>query len=74
MYSKQSINASSEALYAGKANYKVVDNSAMEIYKKEQKKAKQDGLSHLYNSDYKPASYQKALQFRDSMSYRKKVS
>lgn len=29
--------------------------------KVQKKAARQEGLSHLYNSDYKPASYKKAL-------------
>lgn len=73
MYSKQSINTSSEALNQN-AKYQQ-DRKAIDMVEKVQKKAaRQEGLSHLYNSDYKPASYKKALEFRDSMSYRKKIA
>lgn len=60
MYSKQTMNTSAEYI-AQRSNPKnVVDNSVAELYKKEKKRAKNEGLSHLYNNDYKPASFKRA--------------
>ena len=76
MYSKGSINTSSEALYKARNQSTVVpeDIEHVEIYKKEKRRAKYEGLSHLYQNDYKPAVYRKAVEYRDSMSYKKKLS
>lgn len=74
MYSKQSLNKSKDFL-ASKSNTQIAsDASGTELYKVEKKKARNEGLGHLYNNDYKPASYKKACQFRDSLSYKKKIS
>ena len=76
MYSKGVINSSSEALYKARNESVVVpvDTEQVEIYKKEKRRAKYEGLSHLYQNDYKPAVYKKAVKYRDSMSYKKKMA
>lgn len=77
MYSKGNLNTSSEALHRGGRNdsYVVpVDVEQVEIYKKEKKRAKYEGLAHLYQNDYKPAVYKKAVEYRNSLSYKKKLS
>ena len=76
MYSRGAINTSSETLYKAKNESVVVpaDVEQVEIYKKEKRRAKYEGLSHLYQNDYKPAVYKKAVKYRDSMSYKKKMA
>ena len=39
----------------------------------ERKKAKKEQLDHLYNADYQPANYMKALQYKNYRSYKKKL-
>jgi hypothetical protein len=75
MYSKGTMNTSIETLNAGRSKAKVVPvEDANDLFKQEKRKARNEGLSHLLNNDYKPASYKRAVQFRDSMSYKKKIS
>lgn len=37
------------------------------------KKAKKDGLDHLYKQDYQPAKFKKAVEYKNSRSYKKKL-
>lgn len=67
-------NSSTEYLqvkYKQSPRFKDIDN--IEIEKIELKKAKKDQLDHLYNENYQPAKYTKALQYRNARSYMKKM-
>lgn len=37
------------------------------------KKAKKKQIDHLYNENYQPARYSKALEYKNSRSYLKKL-
>ena len=37
------------------------------------KKAKKEDLDHLYKQDYQPAKFSKAVEYRHSRSYMKKL-
>ena len=43
------------------------------MQKREMKQAKKEDLDHLYKQDYQPARYKKALEFKNSRSYKKKL-
>lgn len=43
------------------------------MHRQEVKKAKKEGLDHLYKQDYQPAKYKKALEYKNSRSYKKKL-
>ena len=67
-------NSSAEYLqvkYKQSPRYKDIDN--MDLEKIEFKKAKKDQLDHLYNENYQPAKYAKAVQYRNARSYMKKM-
>jgi len=48
-------------------------NLAYKMQKQEVKKAKKEGLDHLYKQDYQPAKFAKAKEFRNSHAYMKKL-
>lgn len=43
------------------------------MQKQEMKKAKKEDLDHLYKQDYQPAKFSKAVEYRHSRSYMKKL-
>ena len=48
-------------------------NIAYQMHRKEVKQAKKDGLDHLYKQDYQPAKFKKAVEYKNSRSYKKKL-
>ena len=48
-------------------------NIAYKMQRKEMKDAKKEGLDHLYKQDYQPAKFKKAVEFKNSRSYKKKL-
>ena len=48
-------------------------NIAYQMQKKEIKRAKKEDLDHLYKQDYQPAKFSKAVEYRNSRSYMKKL-
>jgi hypothetical protein len=70
-------DSSGEALAYGKVQYmgspkklNTKDNSGSI---QETKQLKKDGLHHLLQEDYQPARYAKAVEYRNSRSYLKKL-
>lgn len=43
------------------------------MQKQEMKKAKKEDLEHLYKQDYQPAKYKRAVEYKNSRSYKKKL-
>lgn len=74
MYSKGNHNGSTEMLKADRSNGTIGEMDANELYHRERKRAKRENLSHLYKNDYKPAKYSVACEYRDALSYKKKMS
>ena len=74
MYSKGSHNTSADMLRAQKSNAIVDDLDGGDLYKQERRRAKRENLTHLYKNDYKPAKYSLACEYRDALSYKKKMS
>jgi hypothetical protein len=48
-------------------------NLAYQMQKDEMKRAKKEGLDHLYKQDYQPAKFAKAVEYRNFRSYMKKL-
>lgn len=48
-------------------------NYAIKVQRDEHKRAKKEGLDHLYKQDYQPAKFAKAVEYRNSRSYMKKL-
>ena len=44
-----------------------------EAYKNQRRMLKKMNLSHLYQYDYQPAKYRLAKEYRDTLSYKKKL-
>jgi hypothetical protein len=69
-------NSISELTY-GKAQYQLSPQKSREdLYDDERrniKQAKKEGLDHLYKENYQPAKYGKAVEYRNSRSYMKKL-
>lgn len=69
-------NSISELTY-GKPQYQLSPQRSREnLYddgRKNLKQAKKDGLDHLYKENYQPAKYSKAVEYRNSRSYLKKL-
>ena len=58
----------------GNGNYPEEDaNIAYKMQKQEMKKAKKEDLEHLYKQDYQPAKYKRAVEYKNSRSYKKKL-
>ena len=74
MYSKGSHNTSADMLRAQKSNTAIDDLDGGDLYKQERRRAKRENLTHLYKNDYKPAKYSLACEYRDALSYKKKMS
>lgn len=55
----------------GKPRYQ--DMSDIQLEQAEIKKEKKEKLDHLYNENYQPAKYSKALAYRNARSYKKKL-
>ena len=74
MYSKGNHNDSTEMLKANKSNGAIGEVDPNDLYHRQRKRAKRENLSHLYKNDYKPAKYSVACEYRDALSYKKKMS
>ena len=48
-------------------------NIAYQMQRQEMKRAKKEGLDHLYKQDYQPAKFSRAVEFRNAHSYMKKL-
>ena len=48
-------------------------NIAYKMQRQEMKNAKKEGIDHLYKQDYQPANFNKAVNYRNSRSYMKKL-
>lgn len=49
------------------------EEMAYKMQRQEVKKAKKEGLDHLYKQDYQPAKFAKAVEYRNSHAYMKKL-
>lgn len=69
-------NSLSQITY-GKPQYQLSPQKSRDsLYDEERKQikqAKKEGLDHLYKENYQPAKYGKAVEYRNSRSYMKKL-
>ncbi len=69
-------NESSETLkvnYTKRNQPRYTDVQTIDVEKSARQKAKKDQLDHLYNENYQPAKYSKALEYKNTRSYKKKL-
>lgn len=59
--------------YVAKNQRGYADVENLQNLNSERKKAKHQQLDHLYSENYKPASYTKALEYKNTRSYKKKL-